>query len=114
MSWTIELDISRKEPLMVLFGFFYFLNLYIYDRCLCKLKEVYKADAIVVKSDKDVAVVNYLIDHETKSIHRTSYAGTGCEFNASSLDYREFTYSYAYVEQLIEENYYSLCNYCEK
>ncbi|WP_165967227.1 hypothetical protein [Jeotgalibacillus sp. S-D1] len=56
--------------------------------------------------------MNYLIDHETESIHRTTFAGDQCGFHNSSMDKREFTQSLSYVEKLLTEHHYKKCVFC--
>ncbi|WP_041085593.1 hypothetical protein [Jeotgalibacillus soli] len=57
--------------------------------------------------------MKYLIDHETKSIHRTTFAGDQCGFNESALEKREFTRDGNVVTQLIEKQQYKKCGYCD-
>ncbi|WP_280771439.1 hypothetical protein [Salipaludibacillus daqingensis] len=56
--------------------------------------------------------MKYLVDHEKKSIHRTTYANDKCRFNDTHVDKREFTIDLTYIERLKIEGNYEECEFC--
>ncbi|WP_377891060.1 hypothetical protein [Alkalihalobacillus sp. R86527] len=56
--------------------------------------------------------MKYLIDHSKKVIHRTTFAGDQCEFHTTPIDKREGTLDSPYLEKLVAEKSYKVCDVC--
>ncbi|WP_270180721.1 hypothetical protein [Alkalihalobacillus sp. CinArs1] len=56
--------------------------------------------------------MKYLIDHSKKVIHRTTFAGDRCEFHTTPIDRREGTMDAPYLDKLVKERSYIICEMC--
>ncbi|PYZ91986.1 hypothetical protein CR194_17465 [Salipaludibacillus keqinensis] len=63
-------------------------------------------------SNERGAFMQYLIDHEKKSIHRTTYANDRCNFHKTDVKEREFTHNMGYIEKLKIVEKYKECEHC--
>lgn len=56
--------------------------------------------------------MGYFVDHRTKKIHHSQFAGDSCGFLQTPIDRREFTDKMEYVEGLAEKEY-EYCPHCQ-
>lgn len=56
--------------------------------------------------------MKYLIDHSKKVIHRTTFAGDQCKFHTTPIDRREGTLNSPYLDKLVAEQSYRICEMC--
>ncbi|MFP3324047.1 hypothetical protein R0K05_13225 [Planococcus sp. SIMBA_160] len=56
--------------------------------------------------------MGYFVDHRTKKIHHSQFAGDSCGFLQTPINQREFTDKMEYVESLAEKEY-ERCPHCQ-
>lgn len=57
--------------------------------------------------------MGYFVDHRTKRIHHSQFAGDSCGFLQTPVEEREFTDEAAYVEGLEQSGEYKQCPHCQ-
>lgn len=57
--------------------------------------------------------MGYFVDHRTKRIHHSQFAGDRCGFLQTPVEKREFTDEMEYVDSLADKKEYQLCPHCQ-
>lgn len=57
--------------------------------------------------------MGYFVDHRTKRIHHSQFAGDSCGFLQTPVEEREFTEEKEYVESLADKEQYKHCPHCQ-
>lgn len=58
--------------------------------------------------------MKYLIDHEKRTIHRTTFANDKCQFHETMAEERELSEDMSYIKKLISEEEYTECAQCHR
>lgn len=57
--------------------------------------------------------MGYFVDHRTKQIHHSQFAGDRCGFLQTPVKEREFTDDSGYIEGLADQKEYKVCPHCQ-